>query len=316
MSRKRIDLTRIRTRSMAQRKSKVERLQFANELSVSGTGEFLDSLPDILKARDLKRLLERLLAAKQKQKPIIWMFGAHLLKVGLGPLLCDIIRSGFAQQISANNAALIHDLELAFFGATSEDVEAELAAGEFGMTEETARLYAQVTNTASVRSCGLGEAAGVVIGKEAKYAENSVFAAAQAVDIPATIHAAIGTDIVNCHPSYDGAEVGHASQIDFEIFCHTVTQLKDGGVVLNIGSAVIMPEVFLKGIAVARNLDAGFGKFTAANFDMINHYRPRQDIINRPRLLGAESYDFCGHHEIMLPLLWASLKDKLQTTRE
>ncbi len=309
---KRIDLGKIKVRKMSRRKSKVARVQFATDLSTEGVSKFVDSLPDILKSGDLKKLTADIANAYKRKKPVIWMFGAHLIKVGLAPVLCDIINHGFAQQISANNAALIHDLELAFFGKTSEDVEAALVSGEFGMTEDTAELYRQVIKTCADLDCGLGEAAGRVISENAKYAQHSVFATAFRKEIPATIHVAIGTDIVNCHPSFDGAVVGRGSQIDFEVFCHTVARLKNGGVALNVGSAVIMPEVFLKGIAVARNLDPKFGRFTTANFDMIAHYRPRQDIINRPRLLGAKSYDFVGHHEIMLPLLWANLKDKLQ----
>jgi hypothetical protein len=309
---KRIDLRKIKVRKMSRRKSKVARVQFAGDLSTRGVGDFVDSLPDILKSSDLKQLTSAIGSAYNRKKPVIWMFGAHLLKVGLAPVLCDVMNYGFAQQISANNAALIHDLELAFFGKTSEDVEAALVSGEFGMTEDTATLYRKVIDTCADLDCGLGEAAGRVIDGNAKFARHSVFATALRNEIPATVHIAIGTDIVNCHPSFDGAVVGRGSQIDFEVFCHAVARLKNGGVALNVGSAVIMPEVFLKGIAVARNLDPKFGRFTTANFDMIAHYRPRQDIINRPRLLGAKSYDFVGHHEIMLPLLWANLKDKLR----
>jgi hypothetical protein len=307
---KRIDLKKIKTTSISKRRSKVGGQDLCAEISSSGIGAFIDSLPDLLRAADLKRLLVNMQAARDRQKPIIWMFGAHLIKVGLSPLLNEIIAAGFAQQISTNNAGLIHDLELAFFGHTSENVEASLVAGEFGMTAETAEHFAAVATLAAEHQIGLGEAAGRYILSEAPHAASSVFAAARKHGIAATVHVAIGADIVNCHPSFDGAAVGAASQIDFELCCGTVSDLKNGGVVLNFGSAVLMPEVFLKAMAVARNLDPKFSKFTTANFDMITHYRPRQSIVKRPRLLGAESFDFAGHHEIMLPLLWAALKDK------
>ncbi|MCK4857912.1 MAG: hypothetical protein KAT58_08095 [candidate division Zixibacteria bacterium] len=311
---KRIDLAKIKTRRMSRRRSKVDKKQFAARLSVGGLSDFIDSLPDLLKARDLKSLISRIEKARTRKKPIIWMFGAHILKAGLVPLLCEIIKQGMAQQISTNNAVLIHDLELAFFGRTSEDVDRALVAGEFGMTADTAELYSQVVELAAKSDIGLGEAAGRFIAAQARHKSGSVFAAAHRQRIAATVHVAIGTDVVNCHQSFDGAAVGRASQIDFEIFCYNVARLKNGGVALNFGSAVIMPEVFLKAIAVARNLDSRFGKFTTANFDMITHYRPRQNIIRRPQLLGAQTYDFTGHHEIMLPLLWAGIKDRLNLT--
>jgi len=206
---------------------------------------------------------------------------------------------------------LIHDLELAFFGKTSEDVEEALKDGQFGMTAETVEIYKKITDYADLKNIGLGEAAGYIINSDAPDAQTSVFATAYRNQIPATIHVAIGADIVNCHPMFDGAVVGQASQIDFKIFCQTVTRMKNGGVVLNIGSAVIMPEIFLKAMAIARNLDNNFSKFTTANFDMIRHYRPTNNIINRPRILGAKSYDFAGHHEIMIPLLWAGIREQI-----
>lgn len=307
---KRIDLSKIKTTSIKARHSKVDKQDLCTEVASRGLGAFVDSLPELLRAADLKKLIASLLAAHKKSKPIIWMFGAHLVKVGLTPLLNEIIRAGFAQQISTNNAGLIHDLELAFFGQTSENVEASLVAGEFGMTAETAEHYAGITKIADEEQLGLGEAAGRYIAENARHAERSVFATAFKHEIAATVHVAIGADIVNCHASYDGAAVGAASQRDFALFCGTTAELKNGGVVLNFGSAVLMPEVFLKAMAVARNLDPKFSKFTTANFDMITHYRPQQSLVKRPRLLGATTFDFAGHHEIMLPLLWAALKDK------
>ncbi|MFH2055791.1 MAG: hypothetical protein ABIJ61_07530 [bacterium] len=308
---KRIDLNRIKTTSIKKRHSKVSKQQVCREIAHAGLGKFVDSLPDLLRSADLKILISKLQQARKRRKPIIWMFGAHLVKVGLTPILNEVISAEFAQQISTNNAGLIHDLELAFYGHTSENVEESLLTGEFGMTQETAEHYAALVALADSAGIGLGEAAGCYISDNAPQAGLSVFATAYQKQIAATVHVAIGADIVNCHPSYDGAAVGAASQLDFKLFCETTTHLKNGGVVLNFGSAVLMPEVFLKAMSVARNLDPKFTKFTTANFDMITHYRPRQSLVNRPRLLGAESFDFAGHHEIMLPLLWAALKDKV-----
>lgn len=311
---KQLDLTRIKVNQIKSRKSKVDRSRFSLSLSSAGVAEFVASLPGFLKARDLQELTVAILTAHSKHKPILWMFGAHVVKVGLAPILSEIISRGFAQQISTNNAGLIHDLELAFFGVTSEDVEDALIHGQFGMTQETSVIFQNVVDYASHNGLGLGEAAGKYINKQkAKYRETSLFASAQKYNIPATVHVAIGTDVVNAHPGYDGAKVGEASQTDFKIFCHGVCQLKNGGVALNFGSAVILPEVFLKAIAIARNLDPKFSKFTAANFDMIALYRPQSNFVKRPRLLGATAYDFAGHHEIMLPLLWAAVRDKLKS---
>ncbi len=309
---KQIDLEKIKVRSIRGRHSKVHRSQFDIKLSSRGVDSFVDSLPSILKGSDLKQLVGSLVQARRRRKPILWMFGAHVIKVGLAPVLCEIIRSGCCQMISTNNAGLIHDLELAFFGQTSEDVEAALVEGEFGMTQETGAHYAGVLAVAQRDKIGLGEAAGKYINaRKAKYRDRSVFAVAERAGIPATVHVAIGTDIVNAHPAYDGAIVGAASQIDFRIHCYNVTLLKNGGVALNFGSAVILPEVFLKALAIARNLDPKFTRFTCANFDMIGLYRPRNNFVARPRLLGATTYDFSGHHEIMLPLLWAAVRERI-----
>ena len=307
---KQIDLSKIHVRSIVGRKSKVHRSAFESRIASQGVAKFVDSLPEILKGADLKRLVAALVSARKKNKPILWMFGAHVIKVGLAPVLCEMMNSGYVQMISTNNAGLIHDLELAFFGQTSEDVEAALTEGEFGMTKETITHYAGVIDIARKEKIGLGEAAGVYINrKKAKNRKRSIFAVAQDLGIPATVHVAIGTDIVNAHPSYDGAVIGAASQIDFKVHCHNVTLLKNGGVALNWGSAVIMPEIFLKAIAIARNLDRKYSKFTVANFDMIGLYRPRNNFVARPRLLGATTYDFAGHHEIMMPLVWAAVRD-------
>lgn len=310
---KQIDFSKLKVGSISSRKSKVGRQQLMVGLKSKGVSAFVDSLPDILRAHDLKALTATMIAANRNDKPILWMFGAHVIKVGLAPVMCEIMRKGFAQQIATNNAGLIHDLELSFFGSTSEDVEAAITDGQFGMTRETGELYSAILTLADERKIGLGEAAGILINSfKAKYRNASVFATAQRLQVPATVHVAIGTDIVNAHSGYDGAKAGAASQIDFRIFCENVRLLKNGGIAMNFGSAVIMPEVFLKALAIARNLDHKFSKFTTANFDMISLYRPHNNLIMRPRLLGATAYEFAGHHEIMLPLLWAVVRDRLK----
>ena len=310
---KQIDLSRIKVRSIAGRRSKVHRSQFDLQLSSVGVSDFVESLPNILKGADLKNLVAAIVKAHKTNKPILWMFGAHVKKVGLAPVFCEMMHAGCVQMLSTNNAGLIHDLELAFFGQTSEDVESALTEGEFGMTKETVAHYGGIIETVRREKVGLGEAAGIYINrKKAKNRNRSIFAVAQSLGIPATVHVAIGTDIVNAHPTYDGGVIGAASQEDFKIHCHNVTRLRNGGVALNWGSAVIMPEIFLKAIAIARNLDKKFTKFTVANFDMIGLYRPRNNFVVRPRLLGATTYDFAGHHEIMLPLLWAAVRERLK----
>ncbi len=213
---KQIDFSKLRVNSIRDRKSKVERAELALSLKSKGVAAFVDSLPDLLKARDLKALTSAIVTAQQKRKPILWMFGAHVVKVGLAPILCEIMQNGAAQQISTNNAGLIHDLELAFFGPTSEDVEAAITEGQFGMTRETGELYAGILYLAAKDKIGLGEAAGKFMNsRKAKYRNTSVFATAQKKSIPATVHVAIGTDVVNAHAGYDGAKAGAASQIDF-----------------------------------------------------------------------------------------------------
>ncbi len=308
-----LDLSKVKVRSIKGRHSKVHRRLFDTRLESTGVAQFVDSLPAILKGADLRALVQAIISAQARRKPILWMFGAHVIKVGLSPILCEIIERGCARMIATNNAGLIHDLELAFFGQTSEDVESALKDGDFGMTQETGAHYAGILEVAATHLIGLGEAAGRYINmKKAPFRNRSVFAIAQRHGVTATVHVAIGTDVVNAHPGYDGAIVGAASQLDFRRHCAEVTALKGGGVALNFGSAVILPEVFLKALAIARNLDPKFTRFTCANFDMIGLYRPRNNFVARPRLLGATTYDFAGHHEIMLPLLWAAVRDRIK----
>jgi len=307
---KRIDLSKVKTYSIKNRSNKVS-LNFLGKPVSSTTTltEFFDSLPQLLRAEDLKRIAERISVSIQNGKLSLFMIGAHTLKVGLSPIFIDFMDYGKNLHFAGNGAVLIHDLEIAFFGATSEDVLENLQDGSFGFVSETAELYTKVLSYAAQKKIGLGQSLGEIIDSEmAPYREYSLAYNCHKREIPLTIHAAIGTDIVNQHPRFDGGACGEASFIDFKIFASSVMEIADGGVALNIGSAVIMPEVFLKALAICRNLKPDFGGFTTANFDMINHYRPTQNIVNRPASLNSEGYTIIGHHEIMIPILFALVK--------
>ena len=307
---KKIDLDKLSTYSVSERKNKVKFDLFGKPLdgdpNLSG---YLDSLPKFLKAEDFRRVVNRIKSAISRDRRIIFMIGAHTLKVGLSPLFIDFIRHYGRLHFAGNGAVSIHDLEIAFFGATSEDVLDNLQDGSFGTVRETSEIYSKVLRNAVENDIGLGQSLGEIIESEdAPYKEYSLAYNCLKNDVPLTIHSAIGTDIINQHPDFDGSACGQASFTDFKIFVNSVRETSGGGVTLNIGSAVIMPEVFLKAVAVCRNLDRQFGGFTTANFDMINHYRPAVNVVNRPATLDSEGYNIIGHHEIMIPLLLACVK--------
>ena len=237
-------------------------------------------------------------------KPFHLLLGAHSIKVGLSPVIADLIKRDIVTGLSFNGAGLVHDLEVAFFGATSEDVQAGLEDGSFGMVQETAEMYAAISSCATRKQIGLGEAAGQFInGEKAKYRELSLFGNAEKYVKPATIHVGIGTDIVAQHPDFDAAAIGAASHYDFRVLCQICAAIDRGGAVANIGSAVILPEVFLKALTVARNLNKGKSLLTTANFDMILQYRPMVNVVSRPIQTAGKGFNFAGHHEIMIPLL-------------
>ncbi len=306
---KELDLTTIRTYQASSRASKVttslEGGRMTHGLSVA---EFLDRLPAVLKAEDLKAVARAVVAAKRSGKPIIVMLGGHVIKAGCAPVLEGLADEGFITHLASNGAAAIHDTELARFGHTSEDVAEQLEDGSFGMAADTALLV----NTAAERAAGgregFGEAVGAMLIEEnAPHVDRALIAGARRLNIPYTLHVAMGTDIVHQHPTASGAAIGEASLRDFRIFAASVAELGDGGVVLNLGSAVVMPEVFLKALAVARNLGHRVRNFTTANFDMIQHYRPAVNVVQRPVLGGGHGYAITGHHEIMLPLFAAAV---------
>lgn len=307
--RKRIDLSKVKTVSLRSRPSKVETSFFAGKLSKPVTfGRFWDSLPDILAGKNLKNLVKFIVNAREKDKPVIVTFGAHVIKCGLGPLLIDLAKRKIVTAFASNGASTVHDFELALCGHTSEDVAERLKNGSFGMTAETGIFL----NNAARRAAAEGKGLGFTVGEEIENSRLpnrnlSVYANAYRLKVPFTVHVAIGTDIIYQHPQCDGAAWGQASYQDFLTFADNVSRLGSGGVLLNFGSAVIMPEVFLKALTVCRNLGYKVFDFTTANFDMIRQYRPQQNIVTRPTHGAGRGYDFTGHHEIMLPLLYAAL---------
>jgi hypothetical protein len=311
-------LGEVRTYPLASRKSKVSMREFAKASNGNiSLSKFLDSLPDILAARDLRELLRAIMEARQKRKAILWGMGGHVIKVGLGPVLIDLMDRGFISGIAMNGAALVHDFEIALAGNTSEDVEAALGLGKFGMAEETGRYLNEIAKLAQRIRIGYGEAAGQFLTSgviAAKQAGSSVLAAAHKRRIPVTVHLAIGTDIPHMHPAAEGAALGYATHRDFRLFCALTEQMHPGGVYLNWGSAVLLPEVFLKAVSVVRNLGVPLCPITTANFDFIQHYRPLQNVVKRPTASsrghkGPESRGFAitGHHELLLPLVAGAL---------
>src|SRR6266436_6474990 len=313
-----ITLGAVRTYPLASRKSKVSVRDFAKAPATnSSLTKFLDSLPNILAAEDLRHLLGAIHNARRQRKAILWGIGGHVIKVGLGPVLIDLIKRGFVSGIAMNGAALIHDFEIALAGNTSEDVEAGLGKGQFGMAEETGKYLNEIAKLSQRIRIGYGEAAGQFLSSgiiDVKHANSSVLAGAYQHQIPVTIHLAIGTDIPHMHPAADGAALGDATYRDFRLFCALVQQMHPGGVYLNWGSAVLLPEIFLKAVSVVRNLGVPLRPITTANFDFIQHYRPLQNVVKRPTVpapgsSGPESrgYAITGHHELLLPLVAAAL---------
>jgi hypothetical protein len=308
-----IDLGKIKTSTIKNRKSKVRLDQLAAPHATSGSfTEFWKSLPASLAVNDLRTLVDRIASARQNNKPVMLMMGAHVIKVGLNPILVDLMHCGVIQGIAFNGACAIHDTELAYFGTTSEDVAEALKDGSFGMAGETASLLNEAARRGSKEELGFGEALGKrIVEDRPPHAGLSILGEAFRLNIPVTVHVAVGTDIVHQHPSADGASIGDVSHRDFKIWSNQVSRIGDGGVVLLFGSSVILPEVFLKALTVARNINGKIENFTTANFDMIRHYRPRVNVVERPTESKGSGYDFVGHHEIMIPLLAAAIKEKL-----
>ena len=312
-SRKPIDMSSVTTYPLQDRINKVSVHDFATlPESETHLSSFLASLPKILKASDFLALVDAIVTAYQNKKPVIVMMGGHVIKCGLSPLFIDLAKRGVITGFAFNGASSIHDFEIALIGETSEDVSAYLQTGQFGMWEETGQLMNTAIQHAADTGIGIGEALGKrLIEMNAPYNAYSLLAAGVQYDIPITVHVAIGTDIIHQHPSANGAAIGAASFTDFQLLTALVPDLEGGGVVLNLGSAVILPEVFLKALTIARNLGHSVSNFTAANFDMNQQYRPVENVVKRPTEMGGKGYTITGHHELMLPLLIQAVLSRL-----
>jgi hypothetical protein len=307
-----LDLTKLKTYPAGSRKSKVNVNAFARPGRKGGSfRQFYDSLPNFLAAKDLRTVASAIVAAHKRRKTVLFMFGAHVIKVGLSPLLLELMRRKVVTAIAMNGAGVIHDFELAFMGNTSEDVAAALADGSFGMAEETHSYLNRAIREGAAKGWGLGQSVGAMIVKrKLPYRNLSLLAACHELGIPATVHVAIGTDIIHQQSSADGAAIGKASLADFRRLVQVVSTLS-GGVAGNVGSAVILPEVFLKTVSIARNLGHTVQDFTAFDFDMVRHYRPSENVLKRPTLLGGTAVHITGHHEILLPLLAQAVIEQL-----
>ena len=305
-----LDFSRIRTYPVADRANKVAVEAFAQPHVAGGSlSAFLDALPDFFAVQDFRKIVAAIAAAVRAERPVVLMMGAHSIKVGLNPIFIDAMRSGLLHAIAFNGAGAIHDFELCYQGETSEDVQRGLDDGSFGMVDETGRRM----NAALADGVARGLGAGRALGEATAAFPNrqlSLLATAADLDLPVTVHVAIGTDITHQHPTTDGAVLGQASYRDFQTFAAVVARL-EGGVILNVGSAVIMPEVFLKALTIARNLGHIVERFTTATFDMTRHYRPTENVQRRPTKLGGQGFYLVGHHEIMIPLLFAAVKEEL-----
>ena len=304
-----LDLAGVRTYPLAGRKSQVTRADFGRPLPAGATvKDLLDALPRVLGAQALRGLAEDVLRARSHGKPIIWGLGAHVIKVGLSPVVVDLMERGLVTGLAFNGAGVVHDFELAVAGHTSEDVPAGLGSGDFGMARETGEEINRAIVEGDRDGLGLGAAVGrYLIARKAPHLDVSLFAAAQRLGLPATVHVAMGTDIVHMHPACDPAAVGRATHLDFRLLAAEVARLGGGGVYLNVGSAVMLPEVFLKAVTLARNLGHALADFTTANLDFIQSYRPNTNVVDRPTRGVGRGYSLTGHHEIMVPLLAAAL---------
>lgn len=305
-----IDLEKINTYELASRPSKVTVDNFAAPISADDSlKNFLDKLPDILAVQNLREIAGQIRRAKKLNKPIVWGIGGHIVKTGLAPVIIDLMNRGFVSAVVSNGSVLVHDTEIALVGFTSEDVDATLGKGDFGAARETGEILNQAAKRAQADKIGLGEAMGREVLQQNPSNENvSMLCQSYKNKIPFTVHLAIGADIGHFHASCDGAALGAASHTDFKLFCSIVKELNGGGVYLNLGSAVVLPEIFLKAVTVVRNLGFPLEDFTTANFDFIQHYRPLTNVVRRPTSGGAgRGFSLTGHHEIMIPLLAAQI---------
>jgi hypothetical protein len=305
-----LDFAKLQTVSLEERGGKVKAADFASPYRPgSGVAGWLDSLPHILAGNAFRAVVERLRAARANRRAIVWGLGGHVIKCGLAPVLADLMRRGYATLFAMNGAAAIHDFEIALAGHTSEDVEAALPDGRFGAAEETGWEMNQAIIRGDADNLGIGESLGRCLDEaELRCPAQSLLLQAYRQGVPVTVHVALGTDTPHTHPAADGAAIGSASLRDFRLFCAYLADLDQGGVYLNVGSAVVLPEVFLKAISAVRNLGRPLAGFTTANFDFLQQYRPRVNVVERPHAqAGGAGYAITGHHELTIPLLAAAL---------
>lgn len=305
-----LQLDNVKTYPLASRTSKVKLDDFARAVgSEASLGEFLASLPNVLAVQSLRQIVERMRRARELQKPIIWGIGGHVIKTGLAPLIIDLMKHGFVSAVAGNGSVLVHDAEIAMIGSTSEDVDATLSEGVFGGADETGRLLNGAARDGARDQIGLGEAVGrSLVAMKPKHQDYSLLCAAYEAKIPFTVHLTIGGDITHFHPSADGASLGATTQTDFRVLAEIVRRMDGGGVYLNVGSAVVLPEVFLKCVTLVRNLGHPLSDITTANFDFIQSYRPQTNVVRRPTEKGAGAgFSVTGHHELTIPLLAAML---------
>ena len=304
-----LSLRKVKTYSLASRKSKVTLADFGRlHRKGDSVATFLASLPRILGGETLRHLVSDVLRARKEGKPILWGLGAHVIKVGLSPLIIDLMERGLVTGLALNGAGLVHDFELAVAGQTSEDVGEALGSGAFGMARETGEEVNRAIRAGDRAGLGLGASLGrYLTQRRPKHLEASLFAAAWRLGLPATVHVAVGTDIVHMHPACDPAALGRATHLDFRLFAAEVAQLGGGGCYLNVGSAVLLPEVFLKAVTLARNLGHRLEDFATANLDFLQSYRPNTNVVQRPVRGVGRGYSLTGHHELLVPLLAAAL---------
>lgn len=314
MKLKPMDLSGVATYPIAERRNKVSlQRDFAGDItSGMSVTALLAALPNQLGAENLNAVINAVVEARSKDKPVVIAIGGHVIKCGLQPVLKKLIESDVITAVAMNGSASIHDYEISLIGETSEDVGAVLHCGTFGMAEETGRDINGALKAGLAQGSGYGEALGrFIVENNNPHREFSLLAACFEKGIPATVHVAVGTDIIHQHPAADGAVLGQATFTDFRLFTSVVATLGNGGVFINIGSAVIMPEVFLKALSIAQNLGFHVDQFTTANFDMQQHYRPLQNVVKRPTAGDSRGLTITGHHEIMIPLLAAGILDKI-----
>ena len=307
-----IDLSGLKTYNLSDRKSKVSKDEFAKKWHKgSSFREFLDNLPEILAGGQLKSVISAIVTAYEQKRTVIFGMGAHVIKVGLSPIVIDLMERGVITGVAMNGAGIIHDVELAMIGQTSEDVAAALEDGSFGMAREPSLLLSEAISSIKENTAGLGEAVGrIILEKKLPHKNKSILAAGARLGIPVTIHVAIGTDIIHMHPGFDPRKTGTATHRDFRLFASMVATL-DKGVYLNVGSAVILPEIFLKATTLVRNLGNTLENFTTVNLDFNRHYRPLTNVVARPTAKGGQGINLVGHHEILLPLIAAGIIEQL-----